>query len=488
MIPKSQSKSCSQIAPQNARVYGVCTPLFTAARQGLTFIAMLRQSLSTAALTAILAVGACATQSQSANSAQPEGTSRTSAPALRSASTVSAPHVMSTAAASVPATITPRPVLTRDQKFSNWKEDFVNRAIARGHNANVVRALILPAKINDKALDRDSKQPEFTKPIWSYVDGAASADRLNKGKAKLAENVSLFNSVENRYKVSRNYLTAIWGLESAYGKIMGNHNIVDALATFAHDGRRKEFGENQLFAILDMIKRGDIRQDQLKGSWAGAMGMTQFIPATMRDYAVDFDGNRNIDLRGSKADALGSAAHYLSRHGWKWGEPAMTEISLPAGFDYSLAGGEKRSVSEWEALGVKPIGGQIWSAAARNLDGKLLIPAGHKGPKFLTFKNFDVIKKYNNSTSYAMGITKLAETFQGRRVITTPWPRGDKQISFTQKKQLQSRLTALGYDTKGVDGQIGPNSRRAIRAWQKANGLVADGYVNLPVWNKIMGR
>ncbi len=420
-----------------------------------------------------LSFSGCATQSEAASPVTVAAQTSTQTPELRPASTISS---------------IPTPDLTQDQKYAAWKQDFIRRAIAKGHEADMVRSLILPATISEKALDRDSTQPEFSKPIWSYVDGAASAERLNNGHSKLSENGSLFQAVEDRYKVSRHYLTAIWGLESAYGKIMGDYDIVDALSTFAFDGRRSSFGEQQLFAVLDMITRGDIRPDQLKGSWAGAMGMTQFIPATMRDYAVDFDRNANIDLRGSKADALGSAAHYLSRHGWKWGEPAMTEVALPQGFDYSLSDGTKKSVNDWTVLGVRPVGGERWSTAAGFLDGKLLIPAGHKGPKFLTFKNFDVIKKYNNSTSYAMGITKLAETFQGKRVITTPWPRNDEPISFTQKKQMQARLTQLGFDTKGVDGQIGPNSRRAIRAWQKSNGLIADGYVDLAIWNRVMGR
>lgn len=439
--------------------------------------------ISTTTLFAISFSG-CATQSEASSPASVAtpvaAQSSTRTPELRPVSTIASP----------PAT-QPAPQLAelpREQQYAAWKQDFIDRAIAKGHNPDMVRRLIQPAIINEKALDRDSSQPEFSKPIWSYVDGAASADRLNKGKNKLSENDSLFQSVEDRYKVSRHYLTAIWGLESAYGQIMGDYNIIDALSTFAFDGRRSKFGEEQLFAVLDMITRGDIRPDQLKGSWAGAMGMTQFIPATMRDYAVDFDGNANIDLRGSKADALGSAAHYLSRHGWKWGEPAMTEVALPQGFDYSLSDGTKKTVNDWTVLGVRPVGGERWSTTAGFLDGKLLVPAGHKGPKFLTFKNFDVIKKYNNSTSYAMGITKLAETFQGKRVITTPWPRDDEPISFTQKKQMQERLTQLGFDTKGVDGQIGPNSRRAIRSWQKSNGLIADGHVDLSIWNKMMER
>jgi len=446
---------------------------------------MVRFSVFYLSLAALIGAGSCATQTGEAQAASADP-QQVAQPQLRPAST--AAHSEPAPVSAPTPSVATAALLTRAQKFKNWKKDFTNRAVARGYDAALVQRLIGPAKINEKALDRDKKQPEFTKPIWSYVDGAASADRLNKGRSKLESTSTTYNAIENKYRVSRHYLTAIWGLESAYGAIQGNHNIVDSFATFAHDGRRMKFGEQQLFAVLDLISRGDLRIDQLKGSWAGAIGMPQFIPTTMRDYAVDFDNNANIDLRGSKADALGSAAHYLSRHGWRWGEPAMAEVALPKSFDYTLAEGAKKSVNDWTVLGVRPANGSRWSNEAGFLEGKLIVPAGHKGPKFLTFKNFDVIKKYNNSTSYAMGITVLAESLRGQPAITTPWPRGDKQISFTQKKQLQSRLTQLGYDTKGVDGQIGPNSRRAIRAWQKANGLIADGYVDVAMWNRIMAR
>lgn len=378
--------------------------------------------------------------------------------------------------------------LTQEERFRAWKQDFIRRATERGYDPEMVRALIMPAVINEKALDRDKTQPEFTKPIWSYVDNAANASRLNGGKAKLAKQRTTFDAVEGRYFVDRHVLTAIWGLESAYGKIQGTHDIISALSTFAFEGRRSKFGERELFGILDAVKAGYVRPDQLKGSWAGAMGMMQFIPTTFRDYAVDFDGNGNRDLWQSEPDALGSAAHYLSRHGWKWGEPVFAEVKLPSGFDYSTSDGRKMSINQWTALGVAPVTGQRWSQEAGFLETKLLVPAGHRGPKFLTFKNFDVIKKYNNSTSYALGIGVLAEALKGNASIRTPWPRDDDQLSLTDKKNLQRRLTALGYDTKGVDGQIGPNSRRAIRAWQAANSVVADGYVEQALFARIMGQ
>jgi len=393
------------------------------------------------------------------------------------------PQVQPTPAISPAATST----MTQAEKFAAWKQNFISRAVAKGYDANLVSQLIMPAEINELALDRDRAQPEFTKPVWSYVDGAASADRLNKGRQKLSETSAAYNEIEARYAVPRHILTAIWGLETSYGRIMGNHDTISALSTFAFDGRRMKFGESQLFAILDMLAAGDVRADQLTGSWAGAMGMTQFIPTTFRDYAVDFDGDGNKDLWGNPRDALGSAAHYLARSGWRAGEPVMAEVKLVDGFDYTLLEGTKKTVNEWTAAGVMTMDGRPWTAQAGFLEAKLIAPGGHRGPKLLTFKNFDVIKKYNNSTSYVMGITVLGEALRGKAAITAPWPRSDKPLSFEDKKRLQARLTELGYSTGGVDGQIGPNSRRAIRSWQKANGLPADGYVEQQLLARILG-
>ena len=423
--------------------------------------------LNLAFIAAALALLGCATaQSQSA-SAPPPNPSPALSPVISQAATQA---------------------LSQPQRFEAWKTRFINEAAAKGYERSMVAKLIQPAKINELALDRDSKQPEFSKPIWSYVDGAASTSRLNNGRAKLSATKATFNAVEARYQVPRETLTAIWGLETAYGKIMGNHDIVSALSTFAFEGRRMKFGSEQLYALLDMLKAGDIRADQLTGSWAGAMGMTQFIPATFRDYAVDFNADGNKDLWENDEDALGSAAHYLSRHGWRWAEPVMTEVTTASGFDYSHVEGPAKTIHEWTALGVAPISGQRWSIEAGFLEAKLIAPGGHRGPKLLTFKNFDVIKKYNNSTSYAMGITVLAEALKGKVAIKTPWPRDDKPISFEDKKSLQRKLNTLGYNVGGVDGQIGPNTRKAIRAWQSSRGLPADGYIEKSLLAKLLAQ
>ncbi len=387
----------------------------------------------------------------------------------------------------VPKAQAPIP-LTQSQRFDLWKQGFIARAIAKNHAPDLVNSVIGPAKINPKAILSDKNQPEFSRPIWAYVDGVASAGRLNGGRDKLVLHQTLFGALETRYGVDRHILTAIWGLESSYGKIIGNEDMISSIATLAFEGRRGPFWERELLAVLDLLASGDIRREQLIGSWAGAMGMTQFIPSTFRDYAVDYDGNGNKDLWTDAGDALASAAYYLQRHGWRANEAVFAEVLLPKGFDYGLSDGTKRTVSGWAGMGVRPVSGQNWSKDDMFLEAKLLIPAGTKGPVFLSFKNFDVIKKYNNSTSYALGINVLAESLQGRRAIIRDWPRGDEMLSFTDKKNMQAALTRLGYDTGGIDGQIGPNSRKAVRAWQRANGLPADGYVEQRLLSKIMTK
>jgi len=382
----------------------------------------------------------------------------------------------------------PTEALTQTQRFELWKGRFINAAIAKNYAPELVRSVITPAKINPLALERDANQPEFTKPVWSYVDGAASDSRISGGRNKMTETDPVLDVIEDRYRVPREVLTAIWGLETSYGRILGKHDIIDSLSTFAFEGRRKDFGEKQLYALLDLLAAGDVRREQLTGAWAGAMGMTQFIPTTFRDYAVDLDGNGNKDLWTDPGDALASAANYISRSGWRAGEPVMTEVKLPAAFDYSVTDGSKKTINEWTALGVVPVSGRRWSTEAGFLDAKLIAPGGSRGPKFLTFKNFDVLKRYNNSTSYVMGISVLSDALARKPGIQQDWPRGDKLLSFSDKKAMQQKLTDLGYSTNGVDGRIGPNSRRAIRAWQAANGLTADGYMEQTLFKRLIAQ
>lgn len=373
-------------------------------------------------------------------------------------------------------------------RFTKWKHDFMGRAAAKGYPPRLVEATVGRAILQERALESNKNQAEFVKPIWDYVKTAASDTRVKNGQVKLRAHNKTLVEIERRYGVDRHILTAIWGMESAYGKVLGNYNPVDVLSSFAFEGRRTSFGETQLFALLDLLKAGHIKVDQLKGSWAGAMGMTQFIPATFRDYAVDFNGDGNKDLWANEGDALGSAAHYLSRRGWVSEEPVFAEVSLPQGFDYTLADGQMRTLSSWTALGVNPFHGGSFTPQAGGLNAKLYLPAGANGPILLTFKNFDVIKAYNNSNSYAMGIATLARNLSGIVGISANWPERDVQISRSQKMILQRALTAQGFNTGGVDGAIGPMSQTAIRAWQKANNRRADGYVELALYKIIVRK
>ena len=377
-------------------------------------------------------------------------------------------------------------ILDQAKGFAAWKRDFMARAIKKGYAPDLVKTTLGPARINPKAIHKDRNQPEHNAMIWNYVDNVTSKARLEGGQKKLTKHAALFDRIEETYGVDRYILTAIWGLESLYGEMQGEDDMIDSLSTLAFDGRRRAFAENQLYAILDLLARGDVRKSQLIGSWAGAMGMTQFIPTTFRDYAVDWDGDHNKDLWKNEADALASTANYLNHYGWRPEEPVIVEVALPKGFDYSVLDGPKHTIAHWAGLGIVPVDGRTWSRAAQFLEAKLLLPAGTKGPAFLSFKNFDVIKKYNNSTSYALGIHVLAEALQGRKAISRDWPRGDKALTRAQRKALQAALNRQGYDTGGIDGLLGRKSRRAIRAWQRAHGLPADGYVNHELLRKIL--
>ena len=385
-------------------------------------------------------------------------------------------------------TVQADPIFARTQRFEAWREDFTRRAIAKGYSLSLLARTVGQARINERAIERNSNQPEFTRPVWAYIQSAANPDRVQRGRTKLSEQAQTLEEIERIYGVPREILTAIWGLESSYGRIQGTHDIISSLATFAFEGRRQEFGETQLFAALDLIQSGTVRAEQLKGSWAGAMGMTQFIPTTFRDYAVDFDRNGNTDLWQSEADALASAANYLTRSNWQVGQPVMSEVVVPADFDYSQSETVRKPVSDWVEQGVRPANGLQYSPAALQLDAKLLVPAGHRGPKILTFRNFDAIKKYNNSTSYVLGIASLGRALKGETAIRSPWPESDAPVSFEEKKAMQRALTAQGFDTKGVDGMIGPATRKAIRDWQSSRGLPADGYVEQNLFRQIVSQ
>ena len=400
-----------------------------------------------------------------------------------------APQVTPAAAPQSPAP-TPTPVpaanLPVEARFAAWKQRTLSD-LSRRYSAEAAQSVLGPAQFRPALLESDSNQPEFTRPIWGYLDSAVAESRVRPGRDNLAAFGALFDRIEARYNVPREVVAAIWGLESQYGTNMGDNPVVDALATLAFEGRREALFTTQIEALVDLVNRGRLDAGDLRGSWAGAIGMTQFLPATLRDYGVDFDGDGRIDLRGSEADALASAAHYLARFGWQPGQPTYVEVRLPTGFDFALAdNATARPARVWRELGAVPVDGEL-PASALEADAKLYLPAGARGPAFLLFPNFDVIKRYNPSTSYALGIAGLAKAFRGEVPVVQDFPRDDQPLSFSDKRALQQRLQDLGFDPGGVDGIVGPGTRRAVRAWQGANGLPADGYVEQTLFRRIMG-
>ncbi|MGH2342186.1 lytic murein transglycosylase [Segnochrobactraceae bacterium EtOH-i3] len=370
-----------------------------------------------------------------------------------------------------------------DAGFDRWVQSFWPQAKAAGISRATYDAAFRGVTPDPSVLKAAAFQPEFTKPIWEYLDGAASQSRIDNGRKKMAEWKPWLDRIEATYGVDREVVVAIWGMESSYGSILDNPKIVKStirsLATLAYDGGRlQKFGREQLIAALQILQSHDISPRGMTGSWAGAMGHTQFIPTTFLAYAVDADGDGHRNIWGSVPDALGSTANYLKKSGWRTGETWGYEVVLPKGFNYALADEKTaRPVSEWAyKYGVRRVGGKQFPRGSDM--GTLFLPAGARGPAFLMLPNFFVIKKYNNATSYAMGVGHLADRLHGGGPFVQPWPVNDKPLSKTQVEELQQRLMATGFLPRSghVDGKVGPDTRDAIRAYQKSVGLPPDGY------------
>ncbi|WP_406871039.1 lytic murein transglycosylase [Thioclava sp. 'Guangxiensis'] len=363
-------------------------------------------------------------------------------------------------------------------RFEAWVNNFRARALSNGISAGTWDRATRGIKYNPKVIERDRYQSEFTKSIWDYLDSAVSDTRVSNGRAVLSENRAALTQIEARYGVPKEVVVAVWGMESNYGANRGKMAVIPSLATLAYDGRRGEFFAKQLIAALQIIDAGDIDAAHMTGSWAGAMGHTQFIPTSYLTYAVDFTGDGRRDIWSSDpTDALASTASYLAKSGWQRGVEWGREVVLPAGFNYGLTGkGTRKSASEWAALGVRDANGRSLPDMGPT---SIIVPAGAKGPAFLISGNFRAILRYNNADSYALGVSHLADRVAGKGPFVQDWPRTGKPLTQAQKVELQERLTARGFDTQGTDGKIGANTTEAIVAYQRSAGLSPDGYPTL---------
>lgn len=366
----------------------------------------------------------------------------------------------------------------KENAFKQWVINFKKDAVSNGITTSTFDTAFENVQLNSRVIKADNKQAEFSREIWDYLDTATSPKRIANGKENLSDYLNLLREIQFKYQVDAEVILAIWGLESSYGKRMGDINIIEALATLAFDGRREKFGKQQLLEALSIIQRGDITPDKMMGSWAGAMGHTQFIPTSYQAYAQDFtgDGKRNVWDPLDPSDALASTANYLAEFGWTNNQPWGIEVNLPENFNYRNADLEvKATPARWSELGLKTItGGKIPNYG----EGSVFLPAGAKGPAFIVFNNFFVIKRYNNANSYAMAVGHLSDRILGGKSFHIEWPRGPGALKFNEKVELQNLLNQLGYDVGEADGIIGPNSIAAIRKFQISVGLIPDGMSN----------
>ncbi|MCA3488795.1 MAG: lytic murein transglycosylase [Rhodobacter sp.] len=368
--------------------------------------------------------------------------------------------------------------------FAAWVAGFRPRALAAGITGQTFDAAFRDARFDPAVVEKDRNQSEFTKAIWDYLDSAVSDERVANGQAALQDNLALLERIEATFGVDKQVVVAVWGLESAYGTYRGTYPLIGTLATLAFDTRRGAFFEEQLLAALTILQNGDVDAAAMTGSWAGAMGHTQFIPTSYLAHAVDFTGDGRRDIwSDDPADALASTAAYLANAGWQTGKPWGVEVTLPPGFDYGDTGERvKKPVAGWQALGVRTAEG---GALPDHGPASVLLPAGARGAAFLVFANFGTIERYNAADAYVIGVGHLADRIAGAPPIRAAWPRQDRVLSFDERVELQQRLAAAGFDPGAADGRIGPNTIAAVRAFQRSIGAVPDGYASLGVLQKL---
>ncbi len=359
--------------------------------------------------------------------------------------------------------------------------DFVRglwpQAEARGVSRAAFESAFSGYSYIPKVMELTRKQPEFSQTVQQYIDKRVTSAQAQKGQAMRAEWNQTLSGSQQRWGVQPEFVLAIWGMETNFGGFMGGENTIHALATLTEGGYRPDFFREELLTALRIVSDGHVSAGNMTGSWAGAMGHTQFMPSSFMRYAIDYNGDGRKDIWNSVQDALGSTANYLNSFGWRPGETWGYEIKLPSGFNFAAARQlERAPLSQWQAMGIQRVSGK---AFPRPSDvGRLYMPAGANGPAFLLLPNFDVIKRYNNSDSYALAVGHLADRIIGGGGFATPWPAGDYALNKAQRAELQTLLARAGFDAGSPDGVVGPKTRAAVLAYQAGVGMPADGYIS----------
>ena len=370
--------------------------------------------------------------------------------------------------------------LEADHAFRAYIESLWPEARAGGISRPTFNRALAEIHVDWQVLERAKHQPEHEFAIGDYLARLASDARIQTGRELLEKHATAFSSIEAAYGVDRHILAAIWGIESNFGAGMGEHGVIRALGMLAWKGeRRAAFGKEQLIAALRIVERGDIEPSRMLGSWAGAMGHTQFIPTTYSQHAVDFDKDGRRDIWGTIADALASTANYLKISGWRTGLTWGVEVAMPVNLDDSLIDREM-PIREWQRRSIATARGDAepLTAGDRGAIARLLVPAGASGPAFLVTGNFRAILKYNNATSYALAVGHLADRLAGGTGFVRPWPVNDRPLRRREREEMQGLLLAQGYYKGDVDGLLGEQTKAALMAWQRQMGVVVDGYAS----------
>ncbi|MDH3418166.1 MAG: lytic murein transglycosylase [Gammaproteobacteria bacterium] len=360
--------------------------------------------------------------------------------------------------------------------FSQCLARLERTALDSGIRAETVDSILPTVEPREAVIRADRNQPEFLATFADYLGRRATDERVARGRALYAEHRSLLDELTRRYGVPGHYIVAFWGLETNYGSYLGNVPVFDSLSTLACDARRSDYFTEQFVNALRIVDRGDVEPGVMRGSWAGAMGQTQFMPSNYLSYAVDGDGDGRVDLWNSTPDALTSAANFLRGIGWQGGIRWGREVLLPEDFDYGIVGRDQRKVlNEWRNLGVTDIAGRL--IPDLDMQGAIVVPAGQRGPAFIIYDNFDVIMRWNRSEFFALTVGHLADRIAGGGRLANP-PVEDEPISRDDVVRVQQYLAENGYDGGTADGIFGSQSRAALRALQRDLGLVADGFLS----------
>ncbi|MEO0328302.1 MAG: lytic murein transglycosylase [Pseudomonadota bacterium] len=376
-----------------------------------------------------------------------------------------------------------------DAGFQKWIRDFYSVAAKSGVSRQTYNSVFKGITSPDPDVIKSANfQPEFKSKVWDYIDNRVTDSAVEKGLEMKAKWKKWLDIIEPKFGVDRHVLLAIWSMETSYGAALERdsalRSVARSLATLAYkDKRRRKFARSQLVAAMKIVQNGDVSASGLRGSWAGAMGHTQFIPTSYQTWAVDIDGDGRRNIWESIPDALASAANLLKKNGWRTGKTWGYEVKLPNGYNYKAAEDKGRTISKWRSSGIRRVAGRNFPRPSDKAELKVL--AGSKGPAFLMLRNFFVLKRYNNADKYALAVGMLADRLKGFGQLSVDWPRGYTLLDEEERKELQVQLTKIGYYDGEIDGKIGGGSRAAIRKFQKRAGMDETGYASKKLLNRL---